>query len=168
MKKNIEEEYLGKVHTAFFHTVIGCILPFIIGAILLSLVFKFDKILLFLDKGDFCIYSAALFSTSIYLFSENREYIKAKLDNMLINVQYYLLTVSAVIYGAIYLVETLNPALSAISINYWIVRIFSITLFIFSLISVYRSFLIQKKNALSGVDVQSESKNDIDQILKEL
>ena len=168
MEKDIKKKYLRKVNNAFFHTVLGCILPFLIGTLLLIMIFKFKEILQFLDKGDFCIYSAALFSTSIYLFNENREYIKSIFDRWLNNVLIYLLLFSAVIYGAIYLIEALNPKPSIISINFWIVRIFSITLFIFSLISLYRSLLIQKKASIPVVDVKLESKSNVDQIMKEL
>lgn len=168
MKKDIKKEYYERTNNAFLHTVVGCVLPFLIASILLIMISKSDKILQFLDKGDFCIYSAALFSTSIYLFNENEQDIRSRFDKWLYSVLNYLLLFAAVIYGAIYLIETLNSASSVISINFWIVRVFSIALFIFSLISVYRSLLIQKKAIFPEVNVESESKKDINQIMKEL
>ena len=108
-KRNLEYKY--RVKTAFFHTIIGNLLPFIIACIPLIILWKLNKTLIFLDKGHFCIYSAGLFSTALYLFKENETSITNKCDKWLDNVLTYLLVVSGVIFASLYLVEYINSFL---------------------------------------------------------
>lgn len=165
MKNSKREEYIEKVKSDFFHSVSWVILPFILASLALIIFNKFNNIIHFIDKGDFCIYCVALFSTSFYLFSDNKKSISNKFDKWISDLLVLLIVISAVVYVCMYLIEIINVMIP-ININIWFVRFLSILLFCFALISLYRAILIQRKDMFPDVDVRKEEKKQVDGIKK--
>lgn len=170
MSQGLEKlkEYKRRVWTTYFHTVFGVILPFLIALLLLTIISKFRLIIHFLDRGDFCIYSVALFSTSIFLYKENESSIKEKIDRIFSNTLNYLLLFSAIIYGSIYLLQNLEFTINLV-IDIWFVRCFSGALFAISLLAAYRAILLQHKDIYPGdISADKDRQETINNIMKDL
>lgn len=167
MKNSKRKEYIEKVKSEFFHSLIRVILPFILTSLALIIISKYNEIIHFIDKGDFCIYCVALFSTSFYLFGENKEHITKIFDQRLSDSVIWFMIISAVVYGYMYLIENIN-FMMFIKINIWFVRILSILLFCISLISLYRAILIHRQDMFPRVDVIEEGQKQVDGIKENL
>ena len=99
MKNSKRKKYLEKVKSEFFYSVIRVILPLILASIALIIISKYNEIIHFIDKGDFSIYCVALFSTSFYLFGENRDHITKIFDQRLSDSLVWLMIISAAVYS---------------------------------------------------------------------
>ncbi|MCX5748880.1 MAG: hypothetical protein NTZ10_01355 [Candidatus Saganbacteria bacterium] len=165
-----------RVITGLMHNVIGTVLPSIIGLILLSVISKPKEVHIFIDKGDLFLYSAALLSSSLFLFNENenKEWILKK--NMMVD--YYIsisliwfIIFSSVMYGGIFLSGQIIPVLNtAINIDLNLVRWVSVLLICFSIYCSYRALSVQfeSKEDLPDVDLKQESDNEIDDLMVKL
>jgi hypothetical protein len=163
------KKYNKKVYSMFFHTAIGVILPSIIAAILLILICKTKYLINFIDNGDLCIYSAALFVSASFLFKENNNSIDNKIDNFLSEFLQYFLVLAAIMYGGIYLLHNLAYNIDKlIKINITYIRVVSILLFILALFSVYRSISLNYKSIFPNIDVEKESKENVNDIMEKL
>lgn len=163
--KDIKRQYVESVLKAFFHSIMGVILPFLIALLLLKLSNNFRNFFNLIDRGDFFIYSAALFSSSTYIFSENKPHIKSFIDKLLNNILIYFLIFASVMYGGIFLLHNIDYDLDKLPLYF--IRFLSLILFLTSLFSLFKALMIQSKNSLN-IDVEEESRKDIENIVDEI
>lgn len=164
--ENPENQHRSKTNKGVFYTVLGVILPFILSFLAITLLGKYDRILEFLDQGQFLLFAAGLFTTSIFLFGENEKSIKRNYDRFFNASAIWLLIISSALYAMIYLVYILNNP--EIQLNLWFIRVISFMLFIIAVISVYRSIFIDFLKMYPEVDVKKESKKGVDDILNQI
>jgi len=164
--ENQKRIHLEKTIKGFTYNVIGVILPFILSLIPIFILSKYDAILTFLDKGQFLLFGAGLYASSIFLFGENRSSIRKTKDKILSNLVIWFLIICSTFYAIIYCLDLINN--SAYSLNTGFIRGASIVLFIISVISIYRSIYIDFLKSYPEVDIKEESKKGVDNILKQL
>ncbi len=164
--ENQKRIHLEKTLKGFSYNVIGVILPFILSLIPILILGKYNAILTFLDEGQFLLFGAGLYTSSIFLFGENRQSIRTTKDKILSNLSLWFLIISSAFYAIIYCLDLIQN--NSFSINKIFIRLASIGLFTVSVISVYRSLFIDFLKSYPEVDIKEESKKGVDNILKEL
>lgn len=161
--KNI---HLEKTLKAFSYNVLGVILPFILSLLGILLVQKYEAIWKFLDEGQFFLFGAGLYTTSILFFSENRDSISKKKDKILSNLSFWLLIICSAFYAIIYSLNLVQSGVFKLNITF--IRFSSIFLFVVSVISVYRGIFVDFLKIYPEVDVKRKSKEGIDDIMNKL
>jgi hypothetical protein len=144
----------------------GVILPFILSLFGIMLFGKYEAIWTFLDQGQFLLFGAGLYTSSIFLFQENKKSVRQTKDKVLSIASVWLLIFCSGLYATIYsygLLDNVSDTMNAIFI-----RITSVIFFIISLVSVYRSLFIDFLKVYPDVDIKDESKKGVDNILKQL
>ena len=63
--------HLEKTLKGFTYNVLGVILPFILSLFPIFILGKYEAIWTFLDQGQFLLFGAGLYTSSIFLFDEN-------------------------------------------------------------------------------------------------
>lgn len=157
---------LEKTITSFFYNVMGVILPFILSLIAIFVLGRTDALFTFLDKGQFLLFGAGLFTSSIFLFGENRESIRKTKDKILSNLSVWFLIITSAFYAIIYCLDLIDN--ETFSMNTDFIRWASIILFVISAVSVYRSIFIENLKLYPEVDVKGESKKGVEEILNKL
>ncbi|ACF10803.1 hypothetical protein Cpar_0380 [Chlorobaculum parvum NCIB 8327] len=158
--------HFEKTLKGFSYNVIGVILPFILSLIPIFVLGKYNAIWTFLDQGQFLLFGAGLYTTSIFLFGENQASIRHDIDKILNNISVWFLIICSSFYAIIYCLDLIKH--DALSINTSFIRWTSVLLFFVSIISVYRSLFIDFLKTYPDVDIKEESKKGVDNILKEL
>jgi hypothetical protein len=164
--ENQKRIHLDKTIKGFSYNVIGIILPFILSLIPIFILGKHNAIWTFLDKGQFLIFGAGLYTSSIFLFGENRHSIRRTKDKILSNLSLWFLIICSAIYAIIYCLDLINN--ESYTMNTTFIRWASILLFAISVFSVYRSLLIDSLKSYPEVDIKEESKKGVDNILNQL
>lgn len=164
--ENQKEIHLEKTIKGFMYNMIGVILPFILSLIPIFVLGRFDAIWAFLDQGQFLLFAAGLYTSSIFLFGENIQSIRRKEDKILSNFAILLLIMCSSFYAIIYCLNLINNGVYTVSTCF--IRCSSILLFIISLVSFYRSIFIDCLKSYPEVDIKEESKKGVDNILNQL
>ena len=133
--------YLQKAFNATYWSVLGTILPFILGSIILLTFSKAYTIINFVDRGDFCLYSAGLLSSSLFLLSDNKDHTRNSLNIILYPASFLLIIISAALYCSIFIRENLFTDQNSINVSYCFVRVVSFILLGLSLIIVFKSLV---------------------------
>ncbi|HKR05648.1 MAG TPA: hypothetical protein VJY62_13520 [Bacteroidia bacterium] len=158
--------HLEKTIKGFSYNIIGVILPFILSLIPIFILNKQDAIWKFLDEGQFLLFGAGLYTSSIFLFGENRDSIRKTKDKILSNLSLWFLIICSSFYAIIYCLDLINNTTNVL--NTYFIRCGSLFLFVISVISVYRSIYIDFLKSYPEVDIKEESKKGVDDILKQL
>ncbi|MDP2235401.1 MAG: hypothetical protein Q8J88_03100 [Bacteroidales bacterium] len=164
--KNQKRIHLEKTIKGFSYNVIGVILPFILSLIPIFILGKYNAIWTFLDQGQFLLFGAGLYTSSIFLFGENGQSIRRATDKILSNLSLWFLIICSAFYAIIYCLDLINN--DSYSMNTAFIRWASILLFAVSVFSVYRSLFIDFLKSYPEVDIKEESKKGVDNILKQL
>jgi hypothetical protein len=164
--ENQKKIHFEKTLKGFSYNVMGIILPFILSLIPIFVLSRYDAIWTFLDQGQFLLFGAGLYTSSIFLFGENQPSIRCKIDKILNNISLWFLIICSAFYAIIYCLDLIKPQL--FSVNNVFIRFASILLFVVSIISVYRSLSIDFLKMYPEVDIKKESKKGVDSILKGL
>ena len=162
---DVLKEYKVSSNLAIFKTLGGIILPFIAGVIALAVGRKIADIMVFIDRGDFLIYSTALFSTSFFLYTENSKSIGSTLDRWISVSLLYILIICSIIYGGCFLLTSLELNEK---INITFLRISSFLLFGASVYTLIRSIKLDFKKIYPIIDVSDQSKVDVEILVKEM
>ena len=118
------------------------------------------------DQGQFLLFGAGLYTSSIFLFGENKGSIRKLKDKLLSNLSFWLLIISSAFYAIIYCLDLLKE--QAFSLNIVFIRVTSIILFSIAVISIYRGVFIDFLKTYPEVDVKEESKKEVDHIMDQL
>lgn len=161
----VKNFHLEKTWRGFFYNVLGVTLPFILSLIPILILKKYENIFSFLDHGQFLIFSAGLFTSSVFLFSENHKSIKSKSDKILSNISLWSLIICSSFYAIIYCLNILEIN---IKIDLLFIRFASLILYFIAVYSIYRSVYIDFLKTYPKVDVKKESKKGVDNILGQL
>ncbi len=164
--ENQKAIHLEKTLKGFSYNVLGVILPFILSLIPIIILKRYEAIFTFLDEGQFLLFGAGLFTSSIFLFGENRNSIRKKYDKILSNLSLWLLIICSAFYAIIYCLDLLKNETHTLNLNF--IRCASLVLFTISVISIYRSVFIDFLKTYPEVDVKEESKKNIDNIMDKL
>lgn len=149
-----------------FYNIMGVVLPFIISVIIVSIFSEVTLIWQFIDQGNFLLFSASFYTTSIYLFRENQNSIQDEKDFWLDLLAIWILVILASIYGVLYFMQINNTDLSDTKIV--ILRVLSLIIFFKSIYSLYRGFRLDNLNRVPKIDVEKHSKGEIDNIVNNL
>lgn len=165
------EDQQKKIHSdktlkAFSYNVLGVILPFILSLLPIIILGQYVAIWSFLDEGDFFLFGAGLFTTSVLLFSENNSAIRETQDKLLSNLSFWLLIICSAFYAIIYCLNIVNR--NDLKLDLYFIRWSSLILFSIAVYSVYRSLYIDQLRTYPQVDVKKISKEGVDEILKNL
>ncbi len=163
---NQKTVHLEKTVKAFTYNLMGVTLPFLLSLIPIFILSKFESLWVFIDQGNFLLFGAGLYTTSLYLYGENANSIKLTKDKVLFNLSLWLLIVSSAIYAIIYGL-TLIPELT-IKLNLGFIRLMSFLLFSVSIYSVYRSLFVDILKTYPDVNIKEVSKKGVDDILSKL
>lgn len=162
------KQYKSKAFTAAFWNVLGAFLPLIFGSIILFTYSLSSEIIGFVDRGDFCLYSAGLLSGSLFLLSDNKENIRNWHNSILYPMAFLLIIIAAALYCAIYIGGDLLKEKIKIEISSQFVRYTSFLLIILSLIITYRSLLIDFKFRPPKIDAVKKTEENIQNIIDQL
>jgi len=163
-----KKQYITKAITASFWTILGTVLPLILGSIILLAYSQSSKLIGFVDRGDFCIYSAGLLSSSLFILSDNKENIKKWHNSILYPSTFVLILIAAALYCAIYIGGDLLKEQNNIVISTYFVRSISYFLILSSIIITYRSLIIDFKARPPKIDVVKKSGEDVQDIMNQL
>ena len=158
--------HLEKTIKGFSYNVIGVILPFILSLIPSFILGEYNAIWTFLDQGQFLLFGAGLYTSSIFLFGENKQSVRRTKDKILSNLSFWFLIICSAFYAIIYCLDLINR--EANLMNTAFIRWTSILLFVISIFSVYRSLFIDFLKSYPEVDIKEESKKGVDNIIKQL
>jgi len=163
-----EHKYKRMAFSATFWTVLGTILSLIFGSIILFTFSESDKIISFVDRGDFCLYSAGLLSSSLFVLSENKNNMRGWHNSILYPCAFLLIIIAAALYCAIYIASDLLTLKTNIKISNNFVHWTSFILILFSLIITYRALLIDFKFRPPEVDPAKKEGKEIKSIMDQL
>lgn len=158
--------HLEKTIKAFSYNFMGVTLPFILSLISIFILSKFESLWAFVDQGNFLLFAAGFYTSSLYVFGENQNSLREKKDKILLNLSLWLLIISSAIYAIIYGL-TLTSNLHT-ELNTCFIRLMSFLLFVVSAYSAYRSIFIDLLKTYPEVDVEKESQKGVDDILNDL
>ncbi len=130
-------------------------------------VFKSQSIIDFVDKGDFCLYSAGLLSSAIFILTDNKENIKKWHNHILYPFSFFLIAVAAALYLAIYIAGDVFKD-TKINISSSFVRWTSMILIILSMIVILRSLIIDFRYRPKKVDVAKKQHEAVQDIMDKL
>jgi hypothetical protein len=164
--QNRKAIHFEKTLKGFSYNVLGVILPFILSLIPIVILKKYDAIYTFLDQGQFFLFGAGLYTSSIFLFGENKSSIRKLRDKLLSNLSFWLLIISSAFYAIIYCLDLLKEL--GFSLNIFFIRASSFILFGIAVISIYRGVFIDFLKTYPEVDVKEESKKEVDHIMDQL
>lgn len=164
--ENQKRKHLEKTIKGFSYNVIGVILPFILSLIPIFILGKYNAIWTFFDQGQFLLFGTGLYTSSIFLFGENRQSIRRTKDKILSNLSLWFLIICSAFYAIIYCLDLI--ANESYSMNTALIRWASILLFAISVFSVYRSLFLDFLKSYPEVDIKEESKKGVDNILNQL
>ena len=148
---------------SFFYNLSGVILPFLISLLVLSFFMKLDMISSFLDEGDTLLFSAGLYTTSWYMFNENKHKTRTSFDKVLSHLTLLFLIFSSSLYAIVYSRALLIGYQIPYSIPF--IRISSSVLFTVSIIALYRSTYIAENPV---PNIEGTSASDVKEIMDEL
>jgi hypothetical protein len=163
-----KKQYRQKAIYAAFYTVLGTLLPLILGSIILLAYSSSAKIVGFIDRGDFCLYSAGLLSSSFFLLSDNHEKLRKWHNSILVPVCFVLIIIAAGLYCSIFIGTDLLKEQIKLTMSNSFIRITSFILIAFSLIITYRSLIIDYKNRPPKVDVLKKEDEQVQTIISQL
>lgn len=166
MEDQQKKTHWEKTMKAFSYNVLGIILPFILSLLPIVVLRQYGAIWSFLDEGDFFLFGAGLFTTSVLLFGENNISIREKQDKVLSNLSFWLLIICSAFYAIIYCLNIVNK--DELRLDLYFIRCSSLLLFSIAVYSVYRSLYIDQLRTYPSIDVKKVSKEEIDDILKNL
>lgn len=162
------KQYIKKATTACFWSIVGTILPLILGSVILLTYSKSDKLIGFVDRGDFCLYSAGLLASALFILSDNKENIRKWHNSILYPATFLLIIISATLYCAIYIGGDLLKEQIKIEISNSFVRATSWILIICSLIITYRALIIDFKFRPPKVDAIRKYEENVENIKDQL
>jgi hypothetical protein len=165
MEEN-RKKHFEKTMKGFSYNVLGVILPFILSLLGMMILKKYEKIWAFIDEGQFLLFGAGLYTSSIFLFGENKSSIRKSSDKLLSNVSLWFLIVTSALYGIIYFISLLE--VRPLDTDHNFIRITSILLFVVSLLSIYRSISIDSLKTYASINVEEESQKGVNDILENL
>ena len=145
--------------SATFWNLLGTFLPIIIGYLLTILFKSPNKLTKFIDGGDICLFSAALLTSSAYLFitySRNKTR-RITMQSFLFAICVLMIFISAIIYGGIYT----NQLIYIEGLNIEFIRIISV---IFILIAIIFFYYAQYLDNPPNVDAQKREQKNIDDL----
>lgn len=164
--ENQKRIHFEKTLKGFSYNVIGVILPFFLSLLPIFALRKYNAILTFLDQGQFLLFAAGLYTSSIFLFGENKQSIRRNKDKFLSNLSFWSLIICSAFYAIIYCLDLIK--IESYQLNTAFVRCASILLFAISVFAVYRSLFIDFLKSYPEVDIKEESKKGVDNILNQL
>lgn len=162
----IHRTRLDKVAKLTFYNVAGVILPFVLSAIGIIYFMHYGAFLEYLDQGQFLLFGAGLFTSSILGFQDNQRSMTSYTDKILSSSSIWLLIICSAFYAIVYCSNLL--AIQSQSVNTAFIRWSSILLFAVSILSVYRSITLDIPNWNPPVDVEMEGKRGVENILNQL
>ncbi len=165
MQKDQKTIHLEKSIKTFSYTFGGTILPLIIALFAMLLLNRNSEFWKFLDKGDVLIFSAGLYSTAWFLFSENSTSVRDKKDKILWNLSILFLIICSALYAIVYSVSITQNSETILNIGF--LRTVSCILFAISTIAVWRSIFIDQKKFPSP-DIQASSASGVSDIMDQL
>lgn len=157
--------HLEKTWKSFSYSVLGITLPFILSLIGILLLKDYQKILSFLDDGQFLIFGAGLFTSSYFLYTENYKSIDKKRDKFLSNFGFWALIICSAFYAIIYCLKISGINLM---IDLFLIRVSSIILYLVAIYSVFRSIYLDFLKTYPEVDVRAESTKEVDSMIGQL
>lgn len=163
---NQKKIHLEKTIKAFTYNVMGVTLPFILSIFPIIILSQYEALIVFIDQGNFLLFGAGLYTTSLYLFGENRSSIKHTKDKVLFNLSLWLLIITSAIYAIIYGLALIPNA--TFQLNTSFIRTISLLLFCISIFAVYRSLFVDILKTYPEVNIKDVSKKGVDDILNQL
>ena len=160
-------EHKEKTWKSFTYTTVGTILPMLLATIPAILLREKNELWEFLDGGEVLLFGAGLYTSSLYLFGENKNSIKGKVDRLLSNSCMWMLIACSAFYATLYTIDILGPEFAK-KMDISFVRGSSIFLFAFAVISVFRSTRIEMKKTYPPVDVIKKSESGVAGIMNQL
>ena len=163
-----KKQYVSKALSASFWTIFGAILPLLFGTVILFTYSQPGKIIGFIDRGDFCLYSAGLLSSALFILSDNKENARRWHDSILYPITFVLIIIGAALYCAIYIGGDLLTAKIQLKISIIFVRCTSFVLIISAIIITYRSLIIDFRSRSPNIDAVKNSNDEVQNILNQL
>lgn len=163
-----EHAYKRKAFQAAFWNVLGTVLSLLFGSVILFTFSEPDKIISFVDRGDFCLYSAGLLSSSLFVLSENKKNIRNWYNSMLYPSAFLLIIISAALYCAIFIASDLIHLPINVNVSSTFVHLTSYLLILFSLIITYRALLIDFKYRPPEIDPVKKEEEQVQNIMNQL
>ncbi len=162
IEDRVEDVYYDPIIKLLFN-LFGSLLPLIITVPIILLTTKWPGFNFFADKGQFCLYSAAFFSPTIYLLY------KYKGENtfdkyLLIFILTFLGILFCVVIYTVIRFNDLNTAHETI-INTWVLQLISILLFVGSLIVLFYAQSLENKRGLElqGYNYRDSAKSQFEE-----
>tara|TARA_R110002073_G_scaffold72537_1_gene177286 strand:- start:278593 stop:279099 length:507 start_codon:yes stop_codon:yes gene_type:complete len=165
INKHQEEDIKIKANKVLFNTVFGTVLPVIIGATILILFSQYQKFTSFIEDGTFCLFSASLITTAMYIMDDNAELIRTKWDKFLHQSSKPLWIIVATIFGLLFAKEQLAITIEVNGAFLWII---SILAFLISIITLHRALLLEGKANPPSIDAKKIASQGVGEILDNL
>lgn len=159
----VREFHVAATLKAFFYNILAATAPIISSILILFYFKKGNDLINFLDDGQILLCGVGLCSTAKYLFEENHDLIKKKVDKILSGSTLWLLLFSSVLYASIYAALLLNYQ----DVSKLFVRIVSALFFSLSLFVVYRSIFLDCSK-YPYIDVEEASAKGVQKIVDQL
>ncbi len=148
-----------------FSSVFGTILPVIIGMTILILFSEFGKFTSFIYNGTFCLFSAGLITSAMYIMDNNTELIREKWDKIIHKYSKPIWIIVATVFGSIFAKENIGFDHEFNKCFLWFI---SIIPFLFAIWALYRALVIEGKGNPPTIDPQKKSQDGVNNILDNL
>ena len=160
-------EYRNRITLqAFLYNFIGTTLPFLILLFILPIKNGLPSIIEPIQKGDWFLYSAGVWSTCLFMSFENKNK-GSKLDSIFGTVSWFCIAISACAYVYIFQDNSTSSTTSTTNANNTLyIAVISFIILAFGSYFLYRQIRITNRDKLPTIDVQAKSQRDID-LLKE-
>lgn len=160
-----KKNHLEKTFKSFSHSVLGITLPFLLSLIPIFIVKDYCQIMTFLDDGQFLIFGAGLFTSAYFLFTENYKSVIKRRDKLLSGICFWAIIACSAFYSILYALKITKFNLP---IDFVLIRLSSILLFVLAMYTFYRSIHIDFLKLYPEVDVKAESVKEVDSIIDQL
>lgn len=156
---------MERARRVLFSSVFGTVLPVIIGMTILILFSELGKFTSFIHDGTFCLFSAGLITSAMYIMDDNTELIREKWDKRIHKYSKPIWIIVATVFGLLFAKENLG---FDHEINKWFLWFISIIPFLFAIWALYRALVIEGKGNPPTIDPQKKSQEGVDNILDNL
>ncbi|MEP1094274.1 MAG: hypothetical protein ABJG78_04155 [Cyclobacteriaceae bacterium] len=158
------KSHLGEALIYVFITTGGSLMPVWGGLLLYELLSINNEFWVFVDAGQFYIYSAALFTPSCYFLYRTKDP-RNVIHSFIFLLSIFLLIASAILFAGISIFDVSKGSVantSGIGLNLYFLRLSSIIIFIFSLLTAFFSQAVELKvrSGGPGASQVNESRTD--------
>lgn len=159
------DKLIKKANKVLFNSVFGTVLPVIIGTTILVMFSKAENFISFIEDGTFCLITASLITSAMYLMDVNSELISEKWDRWLHLLSKPLWIIVATVFALIFAKEKLGIKTEINILFLWFI---SIVPFVIAILTLYRALIIDGRANPPSIDPKKVSNADVGIIIDNL